>query len=268
MKAAVIQLNSGKDIAANLAEVERHLHSAAAQGAVLAVLPENFACMSADIDPLHALAHDLAQGTLQQTLAAMAQRHGLWLVAGTLPLPATDGRLSNSTLVFDAYGQLVARYAKIHLFDVKLPDGEQHAESTLFAPGKQIVVIDSPIGRLGLAICYDLRFPELFRQMVTQGAEVFVLPAAFTQTTGAAHWHALLAARAIENQCHILAAAQQGQHFPGRETYGHSLIVDAWGRTLAELPMGSGVIVAEIDLDAQNALRQRFPVLHHRRLGC
>lgn len=265
-KVAVIQMVSGTDVAANLAEADRLLAQAAARGVRLAVLPENIACMTPYMDALQAIAEAPEGGPIQQALTGMARRHGLWLVAGTIPLRATDGRLTNSTLVFDATGRQVERYDKIHLFDVSVPNGETHRESAHFAPGERVVVLDTPVGRLGLAVCYDLRFPELFRAMLDAGAELFVLPAAFTHATGQAHWEVLLRARAVENQCFMLASAQGGLHFEGRRTFGHSQILGPWGEVLACHAEGPGLAIAEIDRPAQQALRERFPALAHRRL--
>ncbi|HES77055.1 MAG TPA: carbon-nitrogen hydrolase family protein [bacterium] len=267
IQAAVIQMKSGADVASNLAWANGLLTQAARRGAQLAVLPENFACMTAHPEHLHAVAEDFGYGPIQEALARMARRHGLWLVGGTLPLRNDDSRLSNTCLVFDERGQLQRRYDKIHLFDVSVPGGETHQESANFAPGQEVIVINSPLGRLGLAVCYDLRFPELFRQMLAQGVEVIALPAAFTHATGQAHWDVLLRARAIENQCFVLAAAQGGEHFPGRQTYGHSQIIDPWGRTLGQHAYGWGLALAAFDREQQRTLRQRIPALSHRRLG-
>ncbi|MEF3193220.1 MAG: carbon-nitrogen hydrolase family protein [Halothiobacillaceae bacterium] len=261
---AVIQMVSGADVRANLEQAARLLAKVAAAGARLAVLPENVACMTPDMAQLHAMAEREGEGPIQAALAKMARDNGLWLVAGTLPLRTDDGRLTNTTLVFDEQGRKVARYDKIHLFDVDVPGGESHRESTHFAPGREVVVLDTPVGRLGLAVCYDLRFPELFRSMAAQGAELFALPAAFTYATGLAHWEVLLRARAIENQCYVLAAAQGGEHFEGRHTFGHSQVIDPWGVVLACHADGPGLAVADIDGATQRALRERFPVLKHR----
>ena len=265
--AAVIQMRSGPDVAHNLAWADLLLAQAAGRGAQLAVLPENFACMTPNIEQLHALAETPGMGRIQDTLSRMAKKHGLWLVGGTLPLRTPEDRMSNTCLVFDEQGQLQRRYDKIHLFDVSLPDGESHLESAHFAPGNEVIVINSPLGRLGLAICYDLRFPELFRQMHSQGVEIIALPAAFTYATGKAHWDVLLRARAIENQCFVLAAAQSGEHFAGRTTFGHSQIIDPWGTPLAEHTHGWGLATAPIDRSRQQSLREHFPVLRHRRVS-
>jgi len=269
--AAVIQMKSTPDVVSNLAWANGLLAQAARRGAQLAVLPENFACMTPHAEQLHGIAEDFGDGPIQDALAQMAKRHGLWLVGGTLPLRNDDGRLSNACLVVDERGVLQRRYDKIHLFDANtgliIGGGENHQESAHFAPGNEVIVINSPVGRLGLAVCYDLRFPELFRHMLAQNVEVIALPAAFTYATGQAHWDVLLRARAIENQCFILAAAQEGEHFAGRQTFGHSQIIDPWGRVLATHAHGWGLALSDIDHEQQHALRIRFPVLNHRHLG-
>ncbi len=263
-RVAVIQMVSGADVEANLEQAARLLTEAAGAEAKLAVLPENIACMTPDMAQLHAIAEREGEGPIQAALAKMARDNGLWLVAGTLPLRTDDGRLTNTTLVFDEQGRKVARYDKIHLFDVDVPGGESHQESAHFAPGREVVVLDTPVGRLGLAVCYDLRFPELFRAMAAQGAELIALPAAFTHATGMAHWEVLLRARAIENLCFLLASAQGGLHFPGRRTFGHSQVIGPWGEPLALHAEGPGLASAPLDRNAQRELRERFPVLAHR----
>lgn len=267
-RAAVIQMKSSSNVANNLAWANGLIAQAARRGAQLAVLPENFACMMPLAEQLHGVAEDFGHGPIQESLARMAQRHGLWLVGGTLPLRNHDGRLSNACLVFDERGVLQRRYDKIHLFDVSVPGGETHQESAHFAPGNEVIVINSPLGRLGLAVCYDLRFPELFRQMLAQDVEVIALPAAFTHASGQAHWEVLLRARAIENQCFVLAAAQSGEHFPGRITFGHSQIIDPWGKILNDYTHNWGLAITALDIAQQRALRESFPVLNHRRIPC
>ncbi len=264
-RVAVLQMQSGADVAANLAAAESLLGAAAAAGARLAVLPENFAAMGEGASKL-AHAEMPGDGPIQRALAASARRHGLWIVAGTLPLLAAAGKVRAACLVFDASGLQVARYDKMHLFDVDVPGGETHRESAATEPGTQLVLVDTPVGRLGLSVCYDLRFPELYRGLVAQGATLFAVPAAFTATTGAAHWEVLLRARAIEDQCVVLAAAQHGEHPGGRRTHGDSMIVDPWGTILARKATGDGVICADIDPAGLVGLRRSFPVLVHRRL--
>jgi nitrilase len=264
---AALQMTTGTDVARNLAEAWRWLREARARGAVIATLPENFAFMGlAEADKL-AIAEDDAGGPFQAALAGLARSLGLWIVAGTLPLRVPgDPRVAAACLVFDAEGRRVARYDKIHLFDVAIPGrDERYQESASVRPGREAVCVATPAGRLGLAVCYDLRFPEHFRRLLDLGAEWFCLPSAFTAPTGRAHWETLLRARAIENLSHVVAPAQSGFHENGRETHGDSMIVDCWGRVLARLPRGSGVVLADIDLVRQRELRQNFPSLDHRR---
>ncbi|MEY4356901.1 MAG: hypothetical protein RL469_227 [Pseudomonadota bacterium] len=268
MTVAALQMTSSDDVAANLATASRLLHEAAAVGARVAVLPENFAFMGLrDRDKL-TVAEREGDGPIQQTIATLARQLDLWVVAGTMPIATADGaRVAAACLVFDAAGRAVARYDKIHLFDVDLPgETESHRESRYIAPGSAVRVVDTPVGRLGLAVCYDIRFPELFRRMSDSGATWFTLPSAFTVPTGRAHWETLLRARAIENLACIVAPGQWGRHSNGRDTYGDSLLVDHWGRVLARLPSGEGVVHARFDHDAQAEARRSFPALAHRRL--
>jgi deaminated glutathione amidase len=266
MKVAALQMTSGPDVAANLAAAEALLARAAAAGAVLAVLPENFAFMGlADADK-RKVAEPQGSGTIQDFLAATARHLRLWIVGGTVPLvrPAEE-RVAAASLVFDGSGRLVARYDKIHLFDVDIPGRkEQYLESAHIAPGHEPVVVDTPAGKLGLTVCYDVRFPELYRRLSAAGAQLLSVPSAFTGPTGRAHWETLLRARAIENLSYVIAPAQAGIHESGRETYGDSLIADYWGRVLGRKPRGRGLVVAEIDLGRQAEVRASFPALHHR----
>lgn len=266
--AAVIQMNSGAEVAANLRRARHLLQRARSAGACLAVLPENFACMPGSGADRRRAAETEGTGPIQDFLAATAQRLGLWIVGGTVPLRADEKRVHAAVLAYDAHGHRVARYDKMHLFDVDLPGRrERYRESAHFVPGDRLVAIDTPLGRLGLAVCYDLRFPEFFRALTLEyGCELFAVPSAFTATTGRAHWLLLLRARAVENQCFVLAAAQTGVHSDGRETHGHSLIVDPWGETPARLTHRPGMVHASLDRAAQLRLRQRFPVLEHVRL--
>jgi nitrilase len=265
---AAIQMVSGADVGRNLVAAAGLLRESRRRGARVAALPENFAFMGlAESDKL-AIAEEDGTGPIQATIAELALELGLWIVAGTVPLRVPgDDRTAAACLVFDAGGRRVARYDKIHLFDVAIPGREErYQESASVRPGQAPVCLDTPAGRLGLAVCYDLRFPELFRRLLDLGAEWFCLPAAFTAPTGRAHWETLLRARAIENLCHVVAPAQSGFHENGRETHGDSMIVDCWGRVLARLPRGTGVVVGEIDLVRQRELRQNFPSLSHRRI--
>jgi deaminated glutathione amidase len=266
MKAAALQMTSGPDVQANLAAARLLLEEAQAADARLAVLPENFPFMGIhDADKL-AVGESLGGGPIQDFLAESARRLALWVIAGTIPLRVEgDRRVAAASLVYNAQGERVARYDKIHLFDVELPErAESYRESANMAPGKTPAVVDTPIGRVGLAVCYDVRFPELFRHLSAQGAQVLVLPSAFTAPTGRAHWETLLRARAIENLCYLIAPAQSGFHANGRETYGDSMIVDYWGRILGRLPRGHGCVSAEIDLVRQAEVRKSFPALQHR----
>jgi nitrilase len=268
-RVAAIQMTSSADVGRNLATTAGLLRQCRERGATLAALPENFAFMGlAEADKL-AIAEDEGSGPIQDTLAGLARELGLWIVGGTVPLRvAGEARTAAACLVFDADGRRVARYDKIHLFDVAIPGrDERYQESASVRPGQTPVCVDTPAGRLGLAVCYDLRFPELFRRLLELGAEWFCLPSAFTAPTGRAHWETLLRARAIENLCHVVAPAQSGFHDNGRETHGDSMIVDCWGRVLARLPRGTGVVAADIDLVRQREVRQNFPSVAHRRLN-
>ncbi|MFO1425060.1 MAG: carbon-nitrogen hydrolase family protein [Candidatus Competibacteraceae bacterium] len=264
---AAIQMVSGPDVAENLAAAAELLTQAAARGAGLAVLPENFALMGQRESDKLAAREVEGGGPMQAFLAEQAARHRLWLVGGTIPLRVAgdDSRVRAACLLFDDRGRRVARYDKAHLFDVQVVgSAERYAESATIAPGDRYVVADTALGRLGLAVCYDLRFPEQFRALVDQGMELLALPAAFTATTGLAHWETLLRARAIENQCYVIASAQGGKHANGRETYGDSLIVDPWGEILARLPQGPGVVLAEFSRERLENVRRQFPALQHR----
>jgi nitrilase len=264
---AAVQMTSGADVGANLADARALLEEAAARGARLAALPENFSFMGLrDIDK-RSVAEPDGSGPVQDFLAATARRLGLWIVGGTVPLRgAADGRVAAACLVYDDRGERRARYDKIHLFDVQVPGRtqESYRESAHIAPGATPVVVDTPVGRLGLAVCYDVRFPELFRKLSTAGAQIFTVVSAFTEPTGRAHWETLMRARAIENLCVLAAPAQSGFHPNGRETYGDSLIVDHWGRILTRLPRGRGCVTARVDLERLSRDRRSFPALTHR----
>ncbi|MFU8837472.1 MAG: carbon-nitrogen hydrolase family protein [Thiohalomonadaceae bacterium] len=269
-KVAAIQMASGPNVNANLLEAGRLIQQAAAAGAKLVVLPENFALMGMSEQDKLRIREQPGKGPLQDFLAEQARKHQLWIVGGTLPL-STDNpnQVRAASLLYNDRGELAARYDKLHMFDVKITESnERYNESETIQAGNEIVVVDTPFGRLGMAICYDLRFPGLFRQMSEAGAEIIVLPSSFTAITGKAHWDVLVRARAIENLCYVIASAQGGYHANGRETYGHSMIVDPWGIVLDKLPRGSGVVVAEIDREQLHDLRRSFPVLEHRRLSC
>lgn len=266
MKIAAAQMISGPDVAPNLVTAGRLIAEAAAAGAQLVALPEYFPLIGAtDADRLAAREVD-GSGPIQDFLAAAAQRHGLWLVGGSIPLMANDpAKLRNTCLVFDPQGARVARYDKIHLFGFKKGD-EAYDEAATIERGDQIVAFDSPLGRIGIAICYDLRFPELFRAMaqLPNPVDLLVLPAAFTETTGRAHWEMLLRARAVENQCYVLASAQGGQHPNGRITHGNSMVIDPWGEVLARMGKGEGVVIGELDRQRLVEVRTSLPALKHR----
>jgi nitrilase len=266
MKVAAIQMTSGPDVSANLEQAGALLRDARIRGAVLAALPENFAFMGLKDADKRAVGETEGSGPIQDFLAATARELRLWIVGGTMPMRAgPDGRVAAASLVFDDSGKRVARYDKIHLFDVDIPGkAETYRESAHVAPGREPAVVDTPAGKLGLSVCYDMRFPELFRRLSAAGAQIFSVPSAFTAPTGRAHWETLLRARAIENLCYVIAPAQSGFHPNGRETYGDSLIVDHWGAVLQRLPRGRGCVVADVDLNRQAQARTSFPALDHR----
>lgn len=272
-RVAAIQMVSGPEVDQNLEEARRLLAQAAGMGARVAVLPENFAILSTRKMLECGRRESGPDGPVQAFLAEQAEALGIWIVGGSSPIATRpDGssvpdRVRASCMVFNDKGQQVARYDKIHLFDAVVEDAlGQYVESDTFEPGDDTVVVDTPAGRLGLAICYDLRFPELFRKLREQGAEWVSLPSAFTWNTGDAHWHALIRARAIENQLWLVAPGQGGYNSERRRTYGHSLVADPWGRILAELDEGPGVVTAELDMDRLKDIRTRMPVWQHRRL--
>jgi len=269
-RVAAVQMASGPNVSANLLEAERLIRDGSEGGAGLVVLPENFAFMGKRDQDLLPLCEQDGDGPLQTFLAQMATRYGLWVVGGTIPLAAHDaGRVRAVCLVFNDRGERVARYDKIHLFDVSLPGAdERYQESATVEPGSDVVVVDSPFGRLGVSVCYDLRFPELFRNMLDSGMDLLVIPSSFTAITGKAHWEILVRARAIENLAYVVAAAQGGFHINGRETHGHSMIVDPWGTVLAQVPRGTGCICCPLDLEFQASVRRSFPTISHRRLKC
>ena len=269
-KVAAIQMASGPNVKANLAEAEKLIKIAVQQEAELVVLPENFAIMGTSETDKVKIAEEYGQGLLQDYLKEQAVSLNIWLVGGTIPIRSKEsGKVYSACLLINPQGEVVARYDKIHLFDVTIEaSNESYTESETITAGDNIVVVDTPFGRLGLGICYDLRFPELFRQLVLLGAEIIVLPSAFTAITGKAHWEVLLRARAIENLCYVVASAQGGYHVNGRETHGDSMIVDPWGTVLDRLPHGSGYVVADVDIENINAIRKNFPVLQNRKISC
>jgi len=270
MRAAAIQMNSGPDVAVNLDLADRLIAEAADDNCTLAVLPENFALMPEHGTDKAKHAEAPGSGPIQDFLAGAAKRHQLWVVAGSMPLVSPEiaaQRVYGACPVYDPQGAARALYRKIHLFDVDLVDKqESYRESNSMLAGDELVTVDTPCGRIGLTICYDLRFPEMFRRLVDDGATVFTVPAAFTETTGKAHWHTLLRARAIENLAYVIAPGQYGRHPDNRSTFGHSLICDPWGRILSERAEGNGIVSADIDPGLPAKLRSEFPALANRRL--
>lgn len=264
VRVAAVQTVSGPDVEANLREVEPLIAAAAQGGAKLVALPEYFPLISADEAAKVAIREEDGSGPLQEFLKDAARRHGIWLVGGTIPLQAGDPRkVRNAILVFDSTGHRVARYDKIHLFGFQHGQ-ERYDEAATIEPGAEVVSFDSPCGPTGLAVCYDLRFPELFRAMGR--VNLVILPAAFTYTTGKDHWEVLLRARAIENQCYVMAPAQGGRHPSGRLTYGDTIIVDPWGQVLGRRAEGWGVVMADLDPARIAAVRDSLPALSHRRI--
>lgn len=261
-RAAAVQMVSGPRVDENLKEAARLVEQAAAGGARLVALPENFALMPLrDQDRLEA-AEAPGDGPIQAFLSGLARRLGIWIAGGSVPLKASrPGKVYNSLLLYDEEGRAAARYDKIHLFGLDLGQ-ERYDEAATIEPGTEVVAVDTPFGRVGLSICYDLRFPELYRAMGT--VDLILAPSAFTATTGRAHWEVLVRARAIENLAYVVAPAQGGVHPNGRETHGDTMIVDAWGTVLGRLPRGAGVVSAPVDPAYQARLRQSLPALAHR----
>ena len=264
VRVAAVQLASGPSVAANLNEAKRLIAMAAKQGAKLVALPEYFAIMGMQDTDKVKVREEEGSGPIQQFLSDTAKRHKIWLVGGSVPLVSSEAhRVRNSSLVYDDNGKLVARYDKIHLFGFEMGK-ERYSEQRTIEPGTEVKVVDTPFGRLGLSICYDLRFPELYRAM--KDVDIILVPSAFTETTGKAHWETLIRARAIENLADVIAPAQGGYHLNGRETHGDSMIVDPWGVVLDRLPRGSGVVMAGINPEYVRRLRKSLPALAHRTL--
>lgn len=267
-RVAAIQMASGPNVNANLLEAGRLISKAVEAGAGMVVLPENFAIMGLTEQDKVNIREQEGEGPIQEFLSQQAKKYGIWIVGGTIPMVAPSAnKVLAACLVYNETGQRVARYNKMHLFDVSLDGGsEKYTESETIEHGEDVVVIDSPFGRMGLAVCYDLRFPEMFRSMLDQGMELLVLPAAFTAITGKAHWEVLVRARAIENLCYVVAAAQGGYHLSGRETHGDSMVVNPWGVVIDRLPRGSGVVLGDIDREQLASIRRSLPAIGHRRI--
>jgi len=265
MKAALLQMTSGIDPADNARTLVEGVVQAKAGGAAMLFTPEMSGLLDRDRDRAAGyLAHEDDDRVLAAVREAAAKQ-GIWVHLGSLAVLRGDGKLANRGYVIDDSGEIRARYDKMHLFDVDLPTGESWRESNSYAPGERAVTVRTPLGVLGLAICYDLRFPDLFRALSDAGATLLAIPAAFTRPTGAAHWHVLMRARAIEAAAFVIAAAQTGVHADGRATYGHSLVADPWGELLLDMGEGAGVGFAEVDPARVEAARARVPVLKHRR---
>ncbi|HMB73640.1 MAG TPA: carbon-nitrogen hydrolase family protein [Gammaproteobacteria bacterium] len=268
MKVAALQMNSRTGLDRNLAQAEQLLSEAAAAGVELAVLPENFSYLGAQDADRVVAAEAPGDGPAQAFLGEQARRHGMWIVGGTVPIRSgEEGRVFSRSLLLSPQGSVAAQYDKLHLFDVEVPgrEAESYRESDTTVPGEHPTVANVPIGRIGMTVCYDLRFPALFHRLSVLGMDILIVPAAFTVPTGRVHWRALLQTRAFESLVYVIAAGQWGEHAQGRQTWGHSAIVSPWGDLLGMLDSGVGVVTAEIDLDRQLELRRKFPVLAHRR---
>ncbi len=267
---AAIQMASGPQVSANLLEAETHIAEAAKAGAKLVALPENFAIMGMNEYDKVKVREEDGSGPIQDFLSAVAKKYAVWVVGGTMPMAAVaDNKVRAACLVYNDLGERVARYDKVHLFDVSVPEtAEVYRESDSVEAGDQSCVIDTPFGRVGIAVCYDLRFPEFFRPMGRKGLDILIIPSAFTAKTGAAHWEVLLRARAIENLCYVIAPNQGGFHINGRQTYGHSMVIDPWGVVLDCNKTAAGFVSADIDKGRLEKTRSSFPVLEHRRYFC
>ncbi|HEX4270661.1 MAG TPA: carbon-nitrogen hydrolase family protein [Rhizomicrobium sp.] len=265
-KAACVQLRSSDDLAQNISETARLVREAAARGARFIATPENTTLMAPDGGAKLAHSFDEAHDPALPVFSALARELNVWLLIGSVAIKVSDTKTANRSFLFAPDGRVAARYSKIHLFDVALASGEVYRESNTVAGGDEAVVADTEFGPIGLSICYDLRFPQLFRRLAQKGAFLFTVPSAFTVPTGEAHWHVLLRARAIENGAFVIAPAQGGTHVNGRKTYGHSLIVAPWGEVLAEAGTEAGVIIADIDPALSALARARVPNLQHDRV--
>jgi len=270
-KCAAIQMASSPNISSNLLEAERLISDAVTTGAKLVALPENFALMGQhELDKIEQKEQE-GSGPIQEFLANTAKKYAVWIIAGTIPIADRhdENKVMAACLIYNELGERVARYDKIHLFDVHVPGSDEvYRESDTISKGNTPLVIDSPFGKLGIAICYDLRFPEIFRVMQEQGMEILIIPSAFTQKTGAAHWEVLLRARAVENLCYVIAPNQGGFHVNGRQTFGHSMMIDPWGTVLDCQKNNAGFVSADIDLPRLHKTRETFPVLQHRQITC
>lgn len=268
IRAAAIQMVSTPEVERNLAEAATLIGQAAAAGAGFALLPENFSIMGREETDKLRYQEPLGDGPQQSFLAGQAKQHGIWLMGGTIPLASGDkNHVLSGCLLFNPDGERVAAYNKIHLFDVSVDDrtGESYKESNTIAPGNDIVVAETPFGNIGMSVCYDLRFPELYRRMLDKNISIITVPSAFTETTGRRHWEVLLRSRAVENLCYVIASNQGGQNTETRATWGHSMIIDPWGDILGQMDKGPGVVYADIDPGRVRELRRQFPAIEHRK---
>jgi deaminated glutathione amidase len=264
-KAALIQMRSSREMASNLEDASKLIRQAASQGATFISTPEMTNIFEPDRERLKAVVMTEADDSSVHGLSALATKLEVWLHIGSMALKGDDGKVVNRTLLFNPKGEIVARYDKIHLFDVDLPNGDKYRESETYTAGAEAVKVDLPFCNLGLSICYDVRFPALYHALAKAGANVLVVPAAFTVPTGKAHWHVLLRARAIETGSYVIAAAQGGKHDSGRETFGHSKVVNPWGQVIAEAGSDPEYLLFEVDPAESTAARQRIPALVHAR---
>lgn len=263
-RVGLIQMTSGSEVSANLAYLQEQVALLAQQGAQWIVTPEN-ALLLGNREQYHQQAEPLDNGSVQHTLSNLAKQHGVWLLIGSMPIRHANG-VTTSSLLWNAQGERVAVYDKLHMFDVDVADGHQrYRESETFTPGQQVVVAETPFGQLGLSICYDVRFPHLYAELRRQGAQILLVPAAFTAVTGQAHWEVLLRARAIETQCWVIAVGQTGHHPCGRETWGHSMVISPWGEVIANLGPIVQSKVVEFDLTTLDSVRRAMPIEQHTR---
>lgn len=265
LRVGIIQLNTGNQVASAVDAAEKLIRKAAAEGAVLVTTPETTHLMEMNRASVLEKARFEADDIGLQRLSDLAKELGIWLHIGSLISKIADDRLANRAFVIDPKGDIKARYDKLHLFDVELPDGETYRESRLYQAGTDAALVETPFGKIGLTICYDLRFPHLYQKLAEEGASIIMVPAAFTVKTGEAHWHTLLRARAIESGCYVLAAAQTGRHATGRSTYGHSLAVDPWGAVIGDGGTEPGVTMVDLDLAKVASTRLTMPSLMHKR---
>ena len=268
-KIACIQVASGPNTEANLLEIGKYIFKSKELGANITVLPENFAMMAKQDSMYLDIKERLGDGRIQNFISNEAKKNDIWIVAGTIPIQSTsDNKVFSTCIVYNNQGEMVSYYNKIHLFDVNIIESnEVYRESNIFMPGDSVVSFNTPFCKIGLAICYDLRFPELFRKLSQDNIDIICMPSAFTKVTGKAHWEHLIKARSIENLVYFAASAQGGYHVSGRETYGHSMIVNPWGETLSISDNKSGVIISDIDLKALKLLRKNFPCLDHKKIS-